>query len=172
MQTVKAARKAVCFNSRTHVGVRPFPVAFKNLSTSFQFTHPRGGATQEGVYGEVSAYVSIHAPTWGCDDILSPFLSLRQCFNSRIHVGVRPSCSNSPKCEKKFQFTHPRGGATAKTDKIYLIFYLFLLHFSYILSYYPISLPYFLSHHTWFPGANRPDISCLLLIRTGPVLYL
>ena len=31
--------------------------------------------------------VSIHAPTWGATDILSPFLSLRQCFNSRTHVG-------------------------------------------------------------------------------------
>ena len=35
----------------------------------FQFTHPRGGGTTDNFDDIIALLVSIHAPTWGCDDI-------------------------------------------------------------------------------------------------------
>ena len=133
------------FNSRTHVGVRrSYPINLLIL-IMFQFTHPRGGgATVARLFYAIELEFQFTHPHVG--------VRLEECSIQNLYLYVS---IHAP----------PRGGATAKIDKIYLIFYLSLLHFSCILSYDPISLHYFLSHPTWFPGVNLP-------IRIGPALYL
>ena len=66
------------------------PRSSRSSRTSFQFTHPVRGATDDPKLTEAEWIVSIHAPREGCD--------LRQTFTSLS--------------EEMFQFTHPVRGAT------------------------------------------------------------
>ena len=83
------------FNSRTPCGVR-LP----------QHPPPR-----------LANSVSIHAPRVGCDP--PRWLSGRGCsrFNSRTPCGVRRALSRNGNYLRKFQFTHPVWGATAREPR-------------------------------------------------------
>ena len=58
--------------------------------------------------------VSIHAPWEGCDDAVTPRLILPRGFNSRTLGRVRLPSASSSSSSRRFQFTHPGKGATAR----------------------------------------------------------
>ena len=103
----------------------------------FQFTHPRRGATtsSSASYLDIASFnsrtpggvrltecerfiiklcVSIHAPQEGCDRRTRVQRCLVSSFNSRTPGGVRHDRLAIARLPRKFQFTHPRRGATVR----------------------------------------------------------
>ena len=78
------------FNSRTPRGVRlPTPSDWSSIIT-FQLTHPTRSATSNSFSGDVTIYISTHAPHAECDTIALMTLAISVDFNSRTPRGVRP----------------------------------------------------------------------------------
>ena len=125
------------FNSRTLGRVRLSSSGVGRYSiSSFQFTHPGKGATQQGRNRNILLRVSIHAPWEGCDlvglshtqrykkvSIHAPWegcdrtavarQACEVCFNSRTLGRVRHQSACNAHSPKTFQFTHPGKGATS-----------------------------------------------------------
>ena len=79
----------------------------------FQFTHPGKGATLVGLCGTIDAYVSIHAPWEGCDNLDTDYYAA--IVEVSIHApweGCDTALEITEELLTKFQFTHPGKGAT------------------------------------------------------------
>ena len=73
---------------------------------------PRGVRLFCPNYGAAMTDISIHAPRGGCDAASVFYCRRIDNFNPRTPRGVRPEVRKAVRTLKKFQPTHPAGGAT------------------------------------------------------------
>ena len=103
------------FNSRTLGRVRRNRIISGISCTTFQFTHPGKGATEEEDDRLIHMLVSIHAPWEGCD-----VFGVRRCLSCHKFQFTHPGKGatlrsfSSFTMELLFQFTHPGKGATKR----------------------------------------------------------
>ena len=132
---------SMSFNSRTLGRVRQTPCNHLCKRPLFQFTHPGKGATLVGLCGTIDAYVSIHAPWEGCDNLDTDYYAAivevsihapwEGCDNTQdksflnmdvsIHApweGCDGQTFSLVAALNEFQFTHPGKGATHLAEEI------------------------------------------------------
>ncbi len=122
------------FNPRTPWGVRPDGQQEKSDTRVISIHAPRGGCDRRRRWGDLVPGISIHAPRGGCDQNSLPVsknstISIHAprggcdsgigckrkaaCnFNPRTPWGVRPLPPRWRQKKRRFQSTHPVGGAT------------------------------------------------------------
>ena len=104
------------FNSRTLGRVRRNRIISGISCTTFQFTHPGKGATEEEDDRLIHMLVSIHAPWEGCD-----VFGVRRCLSCHKFQFTHPGKGATTERQagdtiyKTFQFTHPGKGATLRS---------------------------------------------------------
>ena len=96
------------FNSRSHAGSDLRTRSASSATRTFQFTLPRGERLSRLESEEITALVSIHAPTRGATDIPARYGRVHR-FNSRSHAGSDAHGWFDKYGQNLFQFTLPRG---------------------------------------------------------------